>query len=294
MTAGDTAIGVALGVALILAGLGCQKPAEAPIVEAAPVAVPAQPSPVPVGPDASAAPSEPPGAAPDPRLGQRAAPVGFVDLRDALPEACFAVGYHTAENFTGAPLPGYLAPGAWLLDAPAAALGRVEARLRKAGWTVVIYDAYRPLRGTLAMVAWAKRTDQVGLLDTGYIARRSGHNHGHTVDLGLAAPGTCALPDMGTPWDTLDDRSRLKNATGEVLERRLLLAGAMRAEGFASYWKEWWHYQFRLDGTAGRDVPYGSGEPEEGAWAAPAGWERPGWTPPMTRRDPARGEHDDP
>jgi len=282
MTAGDTTAVAVFAMGLILAVSACAEPRAAPIVDVAPVALPAAPAVAPM-----VAPVPPP---PDARLGQRAAPAGFTDLREALPNACFSVGYHTPDNFTGAPLPGYAAPGAWLLDEPAAALARVEERVRKDGWTLVIYDAYRPLRGTLAMVAWAKRTDQVVLLDTGYIARRSGHNHGHTVDLGLATPGTCALPDMGTPWDTLDERSHLKNATGDALARRLLLAGAMRAEGFASYWKEWWHFQYTLDGTPGRDVPYGCAEPDEGAWTAPAGWDRPGWTaPPVAARVPCPG-----
>lgn len=270
MTADDTTIRWGIGAGLIVALVGCGDPAPAAIL---PVAVPppvVAPTPEP----------PPPPLAPDPRVGQRPPPPGFVDLRDRLPGVCFAIGYHTPENFTGAPLPGYAAPGAWLLEAPAAALARVDARLRGSGWTLVIYDGYRPLRGTLGMVAWAKRTDQVALLDTGYIARRSGHNHGHTVDLGLATPGTCALPDMGTPWDTLDARSHTRKATGEPLARRLLLAQAMRAEGFAPYAKEWWHFQYTLDGTRGRDVPYGCAEPDEGAWTAPPGWDAPGWTAP--------------
>jgi D-alanyl-D-alanine dipeptidase len=132
------------------------------------------------------------------------------------------------------------------------------------------------------MVAWAERTGQVHLLDDGYIARRSGHNHGHTVDLGLAEPQTCAPADLGTAWDTLDPASHTMQATGAPLERRLLLKSAMQAAGFQSYWKEWWHFGFPLEGTRARDVPYSCFEAPEGEWAPPLGWEQPGWAPPAS------------
>lgn len=207
-------------------------------------------------------------------------PDGFVDLRKTLDGACFHIGYHRADNFTGAPLPGYAAPGAWLLAEPARALSAVQAEVRAAGYTLIVYDAYRPYRGTQAMVAWATRTNQVFLLDTGYIARRSRHNHGDTIDLGLAQPDTCEPIDMGTAWDTLDERSHTRNATGKALENRLFLKSAMEKQGFDGYSKEWWHFQFPTTGTAGRDVPYGCMEPDEKAFVAPSGWDQPGWLAP--------------
>jgi D-alanyl-D-alanine dipeptidase len=204
-------------------------------------------------------------------------PTGWVDLRKALPDACFHIGYHRPDNFTGQPLPGYGAPGAWLLEVPAAALAKVQTTVKESGYTLIIYDAYRPYRGTQAMVAWAHRTDQVHLLDTGYIARRSGHNHGHTIDLGLADAATCAPIDMGTPWDTLDARSHTRNATGDVLANRLLLKRSMEQHGFKYYSKEWWHFGYPLEGTRGRDVPYGCHEAEEGHYAPPHAWNLPGF-----------------
>lgn len=257
--------------AVVLLLSACNAPSVDPM-PTAPDVIPVQPSEPQPAPE-----PEPPGAgqAVTPADASRPPPDGFSDLRAVLPDACFAIGYHTAENFTGAPLPGYAAPGAWLLADPATALVAVQAALAPQGLSVVVYDAYRPLRGTLAMVAWAERTDQVHLLDDGYIARRSGHNHGHTIDLGLARAGTCEPLDMGTPWDTLDERSHTLRAEGEALENRLLLKGAMEAHGFKNYSKEWWHYSMKLQGTRGRDVPYGADEPDEGAWEPPVGWNQP-------------------
>lgn len=204
----------------------------------------------------------------------RPPPDGWSDLRKVLPDAQFYVGYHRDDNFTGAQLPGYAAPGAWMLDVPAQALAAVAEDLRAHQMVLVIFDAYRPFRGTQAMVAWAERTGQAHLLDDGYIARRSGHNHGHTVDLGLAYAVDGREVDMGTAWDTLDERSHTRNAEGAVLENRTLLKETMQRHGFQAYWKEWWHFSFAMEGTRGRDVPYGAQEPDEGAFVPPPDWGR--------------------
>ncbi len=215
-------------------------------------------------------------------VGLATPPEGFVDLRAAVPGIRLEVRYHTTENFTGAPLPGYGAPGAWLLRTPAAALRRVQEALAKDGLGLLVYDAYRPLRGTLAMVAWAERTNQVHLLDDGYIARRSGHNHGHTIDLTLARLDSGEPLDMGTPWDTLNTDSHTQRAKGPALDNRLKLKAAMEAQGFKAYHKEWWHFGYPLKDTKPRDVPYGCFEPPEGQFTPPSGWNKPGFTMPSS------------
>ncbi len=210
-------------------------------------------------------------------------PEGWVDLTEHIPGLRVDIRYHTANNFTGAPLPGYGAPGAWLQQAPADALKKVQEALVARGKGLLVYDAYRPLRGTLGMVAWAKRTDQVHLLDNGYIARRSGHNKGNTIDLSVVDLATGQALDMGTPWDTLDERSHTTHATGLALENRLLLRTVMHEHGWRNYSKEWWHYSFAMDGDLPhRDVPYACFEPPEGQWTAPAGWDQPGHVMPAT------------
>jgi D-alanyl-D-alanine dipeptidase len=99
------------------------------------------------------------------------------------------------------------------------------------------------------------------LIKDGYIAGRSNHNHGHTIDLGLARAGSCEPVDMGTAWDTLDERSHTRNATGEVLANRTKLRAAMLAAGFADYPREWWHFNYKMRGTRPRDVAYALREP---------------------------------
>jgi D-alanyl-D-alanine dipeptidase len=202
-------------------------------------------------------------------------PEGFVDLPKFISGVKIDIRYHTADNFTGAPLVGYGAAGAWLLEEPAKALQAVAQSLESKGLGLLVYDAYRPRRGTLAMVAWAQRTSQVHLLDGGYIARRSGHNHGHTVDLTLYELATGQALDMGTPWDTLTEASHTRRATGQALDNRLLLKTAMEAEGWGYYFREWWHFRYPMKGTRSRDVPYSCFEPVEGQWRAPPDWNQP-------------------
>jgi D-alanyl-D-alanine dipeptidase len=213
-------------------------------------------------------------------------PAGFVDLTERVPGIRLEIRYHTARNFSGAPLPGYGVEGAWMLEQPAEALAAVQAELAKKGLGLLVYDAYRPLRGTLGMAAWAERTGQAFLLNNGYIARRSGHNHGHTIDLTIADLATGKPLDMGTDFDTLSPAAHTMNAKGKQLENRLLLKSVMEAHGFVAYRKEWWHFGFPIKGTRSRDVPYGCFEPREGKWVAPKGCDQPGFEMP---REVVRG-----
>jgi D-alanyl-D-alanine dipeptidase len=212
----------------------------------------------------------------------RSPPSGFVRLKDLIPTLQTSIRYHTADNFTGAPLPGYGAPDAWMLDVPAKALLRAQESLAKQGLGLLIYDAYRPKRATKGMVAWAERNQLMELFTNGYIARHSGHNHGHTVDLTLIELATGKPLDMGTPWDTLDERSHTYKAKGEALKNRLLLKKEMEAVGFRYYYKEWWHFGMKLEGSRSRDVPYGCFEPPEGNWSPPPAWNTPRFEMPKS------------
>src|SRR5690349_23952608 len=109
-----------VAVALLLA---CDAaPSEAP---------PSTPAPVRIEPPKPAPPKPAPPKPAPPKPEQRTPPNGWIDLRVAIPDGVFAIGYATSDNFTGAPLPGYGAPGAWLRDDAAAALQRASASLAK-------------------------------------------------------------------------------------------------------------------------------------------------------------------
>ncbi len=83
------------------------------------------------------------------------------------------------------------------------------------------------------------------LLADGYIAARSGHSRGSTLDLTLVRLGDVpAALDMGTPFDFFDPRSHTDSpeVTPEQRANRLRLRAALEAEGFVNLPEEWWHY----------------------------------------------------
>jgi D-alanyl-D-alanine dipeptidase len=166
----------------------------------------------------------------------------LVDVRALDSTISVEARYATTNNFTGAILPGYEANRALLRREAAVALARVQARLRREGLGLRIYDGYRPVRATLAMVSWAERSGNTWVLEQGYVARRSRHNQGVAVDLTLIDLASGVPLDMGTPFDTFAPSAHTANATGLARDNRQRLKHAMEAEGFTNYDQEWWHY----------------------------------------------------
>ena len=203
-----------LGPALLALASGCS---HAPSVQAANTA------PAPIAPDSVAASL-------------------LVDVRTLDSTISVEARYATTNNFTGAILPGYEANRALLRREAAAALARVQARLRREGLGLRIYDGYRPVRATLAMVSWAERSGNTWVLEQGYVARRSKHNQGVAVDLTLVDLASGVPLEMGTPFDTFAPAAHTANATGLARDNRQRLRHAMEAEGFTNYDQEWWHY----------------------------------------------------
>lgn len=154
--------------------------------------------------------------------------------------------YATSNNFTGDTLPGYEANRAFLRCEAAAALGRVQSALRPQGLGLLIWDGYRPVRASQAMVRWAERVGKTDLLG-GYIARRSRHNLGVAVDLTLVNLQTGEPLEMGTPFDTFSPAAHTANASGVAKENRQKLVKAMEKEGFVNYTQEWWHFSYPIE-----------------------------------------------
>ena len=176
------------------------------------------------------------------------------DVRAADSTIVVALRYATSDNFTGAPLPGYDANRAFLRREAAAALGRVQRRLAADGLTLKVWDAYRPVRATLAMVDWTRRVGRDDLLRDGYIASRSRHNLGLAIDLTLADRATGRELEMGTPFDTFSAAAHTANASGAAAANRRRLQSVMEREGFTNYDQEWWHYTYSLPAPVRFDV----------------------------------------
>ena len=179
----------------------------------------------------------------------------LVDIRSLAPGIVTDLRYATADNFTGAPLPGYLANRAYLRREAAAALARVQSAVRQRGLGLKVFDAYRPARATDAMVEWTKRANRGDLLRDGYIASRSRHNLGLAIDLTLIDLSSGRELDMGTAFDTFSAAAHTANATGQVAANRQLLKAAMEREGFVNYDQEWWHFSFTVPDPLRFDKP---------------------------------------
>jgi D-alanyl-D-alanine dipeptidase len=215
-----------------------------------------------------------------------AGPTTLVSIADVDSTIIVEARYHGPHNFIGRPITGYEAAQCMLTPEAARALAAVQADVRGYGLSVKTYDCYRPQRAVDDFVQWAAAPqdtlmkaefypdiDKRNLFRDGYIAERSGHSRGSTVDLTLVPlpppdqpsyrPGEpltdCRAPDrfadntldMGTGYDCFDPLSHTANpAVGAAAARnRLLLRLAMEKHGFSNYANEWWHFTLR-------DEPY--------------------------------------
>jgi zinc D-Ala-D-Ala dipeptidase len=188
---------------------------------------------------------------------KRNLPVGFVYLDEVIPEAQFEIRYFSENNFVGERITGYNAPFAIMTREAAEALKNVQADLMEKGYNLKIFDAYRPQKAVEHFKAWSKDAkdtkmkeqyypdvDKTRLFQLGYIASRSGHSRGSTVDLTLVYLETGEEVDMGGPYDFFGGISHhdTKLITSEQKANRQILKAAMQKHGFKPYAKEWWHY----------------------------------------------------
>lgn len=190
-------------------------------------------------------------------LAQPGARDGFVDLVEAVPRIRVAPRYSGSDNFVGRPIDGYEAPRLVATREAAAALLAVQESLTPFGLGLKLFDAYRPQRAVDHFVRWAQdlddqrmkrryypNVDKAALFRDGYIAARSGHSRGSTVDLTLVDLDSGEELDMGSAWDFFDPASAPDSATVNAQQRanRLLLRRVMLANGFVPYAAEWWHF----------------------------------------------------
>ena len=184
-------------------------------------------------------------------------PDGFVSVTDVIPDALLDVRYYSTYNFVGARVDGYDAPIVLLTKEAADALVLVNADMRAKGLRLVIYDGYRPQRAVDHFARWAEDlsadamkpvfypdVDKADLFEQGFIARRSGHSRGSTIDLTLLDEKSGALLDMGGPFDFFGPLSHPDSpaVTPQQHENRYLLREAMMARGFKPLSTEWWHF----------------------------------------------------
>jgi D-alanyl-D-alanine dipeptidase len=215
-------------------------------------------------------------------LAGSAMPRGFVYLRDIDPTIVQDIRYAGSHNFVGRPIRGYLAAECILSEPAARALEAVQRMLAEKKLSLIVWDCYRPKRALADFLQWSKdptrvdmktefypRTDKEKLFALGYLAKRSAHSRGSTVDLGIVpaafpvasppdpsqSPKACTSPkgerfedgtvDFGTGYDCLDVLANRSNALvgWTALRNRRTLSSYMERAGFRRYVKEWWHFE---------------------------------------------------
>ena len=191
-------------------------------------------------------------------------PEGFVYVTDVIPTAQLQIRYYTDDNFVGTRIDGYETPKAILTVEAAQALKKAADLLEKQGYYIKIFDAYRPQRAVDHFVRWSKDLndikmkekfypdlDKAVLFEQGYIAEKSGHSRGSTVDLTLVEISTGKEVDMGSGHDFFGEISHhgTNLITPEQEKNRNILRDAMVDAGFEVYPEEWWHYKLK-------DEPY--------------------------------------
>ena len=196
-------------------------------------------------------------------------PSGFVHLRDVDATILQSVRYAGSNNFIGRPIAGYEAPTVILSEQAATALSAAQKNLYNStdgALTLVVFDGYRPQTAVDDFIKWSEDFDDMKMKDSyypnipdksqlfelGYIAKRSGHSRGSTVDLSIAhckssTETSIAYMDMGSEFDVLDQVSHFNCTTIDDSARanRKLLRDLMEAHGFAPYDEEWWHFSLK-------------------------------------------------
>ena len=182
---------------------------------------------------------------------------GFVVLGDYIPGIVQEIRYYTTYNFVGDRINGYEAPCALLTIEAARALQTVANELNVRGYRLKIFDAYRPVRAVKHFVLWGiedldlrmkpffyPELEKQELFSRGYIASRSSHSRGSTIDLTLLDMQTGREVDMGSPFDLFSEVSHpdYTGITREQYENRMILRNAMLRNGFLPIDCEWWHF----------------------------------------------------
>ena len=184
-------------------------------------------------------------------------PDGFVYLKDFDDSIIVDLKYFTNSNFTAQKVDYYYSNNAILTEETAIALSNAQSQFKKLGYSLIVYDAYRPQSSVDFFVAWSKKEDDTlnkhvyypninksDLFELGYIAKKSGHSRGSTVDVSLVNISTKLEIDMGTIYDFFGvESSTFFPDISEIQKNnRYLLYDIMIKNGFKNYSKEWWHF----------------------------------------------------
>ena len=182
----------------------------------------------------------------------------FAPIYTVIDDAAYDIRYYSSNNFTGNKINGYKAPVAYMTKESLKALSVAAADLRKKGYRLLIWDSYRPQKAVDNFVAWINDPKDEGdrtfypdlkksdLIKGNYIAEKSGHTRGSTVDLTIIKKDG-SFVDMGGTFDLFSEVSHpdYKKITRAQKKNRKILHDAMVKAGFNGLDSEWWHFTFK-------------------------------------------------
>lgn len=189
-------------------------------------------------------------------------PKGFVYARTIIPDLDVELRYYTTHNFVGDTITGYKDNTLILTLQTAEALKQVQDELEVQNLCLKVYDGYRPQRAVNHFVEWAKKLEDTinkqefypevekrNLFNEGYIASRSGHSRGSTLDLTITDGNTGIPLDMGSPFDFFGPESWVAydGITEAQKSNRDLIQEVMKKHNFRNYANEWWHFTLRWE-----------------------------------------------
>jgi D-alanyl-D-alanine dipeptidase len=189
-------------------------------------------------------------------------PKGFVYLKDLVPSIKIELRYYSSHNFIGKPIHGYKSNRLIMTKEAALSLKKIQQKLLKKELSLKIFDAYRPQQAVSHFVAWAKvlndtlmkneyypRVAKSNLFKNGYIASKSAHSRGSTVDLTITDAKTATELDMGSPYDFfgIESHPKYQHISDQQKKNRMLLREVMLANGFIPYENEWWHFTLKKE-----------------------------------------------
>ena len=187
----------------------------------------------------------------------------FVEISQVIPDIIYDIRYFSTYNFTGKRVDGYKANRAFMTKKAANALKNASDILRKQGYRIVVYDAYRPQKAVSMFVKWMadvndegnksfypKIKDKKELISGGFVSPRSKHSRGSVIDMTIVKMNGESV-DMGGTFDLFDKVSNrdYDKLTKKQAKNRKILEDAMVKSGFHPMPTEWWHFELK-------DEPY--------------------------------------
>ena len=166
----------------------------------------------------------------------------LVELTKLDPTIKLDIRYASTNNFLGSVF--YSQARAFMQRPAAEAVARVNQKLKKLGYGLLVHDAYRPWYVTKVFWDATPADKHIFVADP---SQGSRHNRGCAVDLTLYDLKTGKPVEMVSTYDETTDRAYPDYPGGTSLQRwhRKLLRDAMESEGFKVYEAEWWHFDFK-------------------------------------------------